>query len=100
MKNNLTDILFFLYNSGMLTAVALFAIKAIKAHTKNQNLLMLATWAQQAITWADNQAGENINLATTFIQKRLAANNLQGRFSDAQIQAVLLKANKTIKEEA
>jgi hypothetical protein len=99
LKINYLDFLFFLWNSGLATSLVIFFNKLIKAHTKNKNLLLLNTWAEQAITWADNNVGNNMDLATTFIQKRLDANNLQGRFSNQQIEAVLLQAGKTLKGE-
>lgn len=99
MKVNILDLLEFLWWSGILTTLAWRANEFIKSHIKNKNLLLLNTWAAQAITFAENNAGNNMDLATTFIQKRLDANNLQGRFSNQQIEAVLLQANKTIKGE-
>lgn len=93
------SLLYFLLSSGILTSLAWRLNGYIKSHTKNKNLLLLNTWAGQAITWADNNVGDNMDLATTFIQKRLDANNLQGRFSNQQIEAVILQANKAIKGE-
>jgi len=90
--DNFLKVFTFLWTTGLLSAVVLFVIKLLKAHTKNQNLLMFYTWAQQAVHWAEVNCycGEDKKLeASNFIATRLRANKLLSHFSDEQIEAVI-----------
>ena len=46
------DIVLFLWNTGLLTALAYAGSRFLVAHTKNKNLLMLNEWAMQAVQYA------------------------------------------------
>lgn len=89
------EILSVLWDSGILTAVAYFAIKLIKAHTKNKNILMFNSWAEQAVNYAEanyKTGAEKRNAAYHFITNRLRANKLLGKFSANQIYGAIEKA--------
>ncbi|WAW99483.1 phage holin [Streptococcus gallolyticus] len=84
-----------LWDSGIITAVAYFAIKLLKAHTKNKNIAMFMTWAEQAVNYAEvtyKTGPEKKNAAYNFIVKRLRANNLIGKFSTEQVYGAIEKA--------
>lgn len=51
--DNFIKIISLLWDSGILTAVALFAIKFLQSHTKNAKLKTLNEYALQAVANAD-----------------------------------------------
>lgn len=92
---NFIKILTTLWDSGIITAVAYFAIKLLKAHTKNKNIAMFTSWAEQAVHYAEvtyKTGSEKKNAAYNFIVKRIRANNLIGKFSTEQVYGAIEKA--------
>lgn len=84
-----------LWDSGIITAVAYFGIKLLKAHTKNKNIAMFTSWAEQAVHYAEytyKTGPEKRDAAYRFIVKRLRANNLIGKFSTEQVYGAIEKA--------
>ena len=84
-----------LWDSGIITAVAYFAIKLLKAHTKNKNIAMFTTWAEQAVNYAEytyKTGPEKRNAAYEFIADRIHQNKLGGKFSSKQIYGAIEKA--------
>lgn len=74
------------------TGLLPFAIKLMIANTKNKNLLMFETWALQGVQYAQKNADSNDakkQEAISFLAKRLQANKLGSKFSDAQIEAAI-----------
>lgn len=74
------------------TGLLPFAIKLMIANTKNKNLLMFETWALQGVQYAQKNADSNDakkQEAVSFLAKRLQANKLGGKFSDAQLEAAI-----------
>ena len=74
------------------TGLLPFAIKLMIANTKNKNLLMFETWALQGVQYAQKNADSNEakkQEAVSFLAKRLQANKLGAKFSDAQLEAAI-----------
>ncbi|SES23219.1 phage holin [Streptococcus gallolyticus] len=93
--NDVIRILTALWDSGIITAVAYFGIKLLKAHTKNKNIAMFTSWAEQAVHYAEvtyKTGPEKKNAAYNFIVKRIRANNLIGKFSTEQVYGAIEKA--------
>lgn len=92
---HMINVLTALWDSGIITAVAYFAIKLLKAHTKNKNITMFMMWAEQAVNYAEatyKTGPEKKNAAYNFIVKRLRANHLIGKFSTEQVYGAIEKA--------
>lgn len=93
--NDVIKVLSALWDSGIITAVAYFGIKLLKAHTKNKNIAMFTVWAERAVNYAEytyKTGPEKRNAAYNFIVKRLRANNLIGKFSTEQVYGAIEKA--------
>lgn len=98
------DIILFLWNTGILTAVAYAASRFLVAHTKNKNLLLLNEWAMQAVQYAEthlHSSTDKKQAALSFLAQRLNANKLGLKFDDKQLDTVIelavhqLKGGKT-----
>ena len=86
------DFLKNLWDSGILTAVAFYAIILIIANTKNKNIAMFASWTQQAVAFAEqysNPGQEKKDLAMRLVRRRIRANGLAVRFSEEQISGAI-----------
>lgn len=97
---NIVDIVLFLYNTGLLTAVAYAASRFLIGHTKNKNLLMLNEWAMQAVQYAEthlHSSTDKKHEAMVFLTERLNANKLGVKFDDKQLDAVIEKAVRELK---
>lgn len=93
--NDLIKILTALWDSGVITAVAYFGIKLLKAHTKNKNIAMFTSWAEQAVNYAEytyKTGPEKRSAAYEFIADRIHQNKLGGKFSSKQIYGAIEKA--------
>lgn len=93
--NDLIKILTALWDSGIITAVAYFGIKLLKAHTKNKNIAMFTYWAEQAVNYAEytyKTGPEKRSAAYDFIAERIHQNKLGGKFSTKQIYGAIEKA--------
>lgn len=93
--NDLIKILTALWDSGIITAVAYFGIKLLKAHTKNKNIAMFTSWAEQAVNYAEytyKTGPEKRSAAYEFIADRIHQNRLGGKFSSKQIYGAIEKA--------
>ena len=89
---NIVDIILFLYNTGLLTAVAYAASRFFTAHTKNKNLLMLNEWAMQAVQYAEthlHSSTDKKHAAMSFLTERLNANKLGVKFDEKQLDTVI-----------
>lgn len=94
-KTDMIGILVALWTSGILTAVAHAAVKFINANTKNKRLIQFSNWADQAVTFAENNAetsADKKKAAQSFLIQRLFANNIDKLFSNEQIDAVIEQA--------
>lgn len=76
MFKTVIEIIGALYGAGILTAIASFALKFLKTKIKNQKLLTLATYAEQAVNRAETVANSNeakyseaLGYLTTLIDK-------------------------------
>lgn len=77
------------------TGLLPFAIKWAIANTKNKNIKLFEEWALQAVQYAEansNTSDAKKQEAIAFVANRLKANNLVGKFSDEQVDAVIEKA--------
>ena len=93
--NDLIKILTALWDSGIITVVAYFGIKLLKAHTKNKNIAMFTSWAEQAVHYAEytyKTGPEKRSAAYDFIAERIHQNKLGGKFSTKQIYGAIEKA--------
>jgi len=96
----LIKILTALFDSGLLTAVAIFGIKYLISITKNKNILMFEKWALQAVTFAEESGMNNPQkklIATDFLTDRLNKNKLNYKFSSDQVSAAIELALKEMK---
>lgn len=94
------DIILFLWNTGLLTAVAYAASRFLVAHTKNKNLLLLNEWAMQAVQYAEthlHSSTDKKKAAMAFLTERLNANKLGLKFDDKQLDTVIELAVRELK---
>ena len=94
------DLLLFLYNTGLLTAVAYAASRFLVAHTKNKNLLMLNEWAMQAVQYSEthlHSSTDKKQAAMAFLTERLNANKLGVKFDEKQLDTVIELAVRQLK---
>ena len=97
---NIVDIILFLWNTGLLTAVAYAASRFLVAHTKNKNLLLLNEWAMQAVQYAETHlhgSTDKKQAALSFLAERLNANKLGVKFDDKQLDTVIELAVRELK---
>ena len=97
---NIMDILLFLWNTGLLTALAYAGSHLLVAHTKNKNLLMLNEWAMQAVQYAEthlHSSTDKKKAALSFLTERLNANKLGLKFDDKQLDTVIELAVRELK---
>ncbi|CAK1229973.1 hypothetical protein R82291_FJPPFKPJ_00673 [Fructobacillus cardui] len=92
----LTDVLIL---SGTLLTIAAPAehalVRWLRTKTKNGNLQLLLTWADQAVALlekSDLGGSDKKQHAIDYVATRLAANNLAGKFSQEQLSAVIEQA--------
>lgn len=94
------DIILFLWNTGILTAVAYAASRFLVAHTKNKNLLLLNEWAMQAVQYSEthlHSSSDKKHAAMSFLTERLNANKLGLKFDDKQLDTVIELAVRELK---
>ncbi|MDF8368320.1 hypothetical protein G9403_02285 [Weissella paramesenteroides] len=94
------DIILFLWNTGLLTALAYAGSRFLIAHTKNKNLLLLNEWAMQAVQYAETHLHSSIDkkrAALSFLTERLNANKLGLKFDDKQLDTVIELAVRELK---
>lgn len=98
--NQIGDILLFLWNTGILTAVGYAISRFFIAHTKNKNLLLLEQWALQAVQYSETHlkgSEEKKQAALNFLTDRLNANKLGFKFDSKQLDTVIELAVKQLK---
>ncbi|WP_258088121.1 phage holin, LLH family [Weissella fangxianensis] len=86
------NIILFLWNTGLLTALAYSGSRFLVAHTKNKNLLLLNEWAMQAVQYAEthlHSSTDKKKSAMSFLAERLSANKLGVKFDDKQLDTVI-----------
>ena len=89
----------FLWNTGLLTALAYAGSRFLVAHTKNRNLLLLNEWAMQAVQYAETHlqgSAEKKQSALNFLTNKLNANKLGLKFDSKQLDAVIELAVSTL----
>lgn len=94
------DIILFLWNTGLLTALAYAGSRFLIAHTKNKNLLLLNEWAMQAVQYAEthlHSSTDKKQAALSFLTERLNANKLGLKFDDKQLDTVIELAVRELK---
>ncbi|MCS9983698.1 hypothetical protein EFL35_01625 [Weissella paramesenteroides] len=94
------EIILFLWNTGILTALAYAGSRFLIAHTKNKNLLLLNEWAMQAVQYAEthfHSSTDKKKAALSFLTERLNANKLGLKFDDKQLDTVIELAVKQLK---
>lgn len=94
------EVILFLWNTGILTAVAYAASRFLVAHTKNKNLLLLNEWAMQAVQYAEthlHSSTDKKQAAMAFLTERLNANKLGLKFDDKQLDTVIELAVRELK---
>lgn len=94
------DIILFLWNTGLLTALAYAGSRFLIAHTKNKNLLLLNEWAMQAVQYAETHLRSSTDkkkAALSFLTERLNANKLGLKFDDKQLDTVIELAVRELK---
>lgn len=85
-------VIFFTFGGG---ALLIKGLKLFESKTKNENLIKLGRWAEQAVYWAEkNYTGGSAKQlqAQEFVAKRLKKNKLFDNFSEKQIEAEIEKA--------
>lgn len=105
--DNMLKIINSLWQSGILTTVAIFVIRWMLAHTEDvisgkraKNIKLVETWALQAVQFADRNANANFdkkNVATHYLADQLHANKLVKRFSENEIDTMIEIAVKEIR---
>ena len=94
------DIILFLWNTGLLTALAYAGSRFLVAHTKNKNLLMLNEWAMQAVQYSEthlHSSTDKKQAAMSFLTERLNANKLGVKFDEKQLDTVIERAVRELK---
>ncbi len=94
------DLILFLYNTGLLTAVGYAISRFFIAHTKNKNLLLLEQWALQATQYAETHmqgSDKKKQVALNFLADRLNANKLGFKFDAKQLDTAIELAVKKLK---
>lgn len=97
---NIADAFLFLWNTGLLTALAYAGSRFLVAHTKNNNLLLLNEWAMQAVQYAETHLNSSMDKkkeALAFLTERLNANKLGVKFNDKQLDTVIELAVSKLK---
>ncbi|CAK1228006.1 phage holin, LLH family [Fructobacillus tropaeoli] len=93
---NLTDTLVLAATSLTIAAPAEHAlVRWLRTKTKNGNLQLLLTWADQAVALlekSDLGGAQKKQQAVDYVATRLAANKLTGKFSQEQLSAVIEQA--------
>ena len=95
------EILIALYGTGILTALASFALKFLKTKIKNQKLLTLATYAEQAVNRAESIAENNeakYNEALSYLTSLIDKSGLKLDVPDEQKKALIETAVKIMKQ--
>ncbi|MDF7636913.1 phage holin, LLH family [Leuconostocaceae bacterium ESL0958] len=78
-------------------------VRWLRTKTKNGNVQLLLTWADQAVASVENSdlaSTAKKHQAMNFVSHRLAANNLTGKFSEAQVSAVIEMAVNELNKQA
>lgn len=78
-------------------------IRWLRTKTKNGNLQLLLTWADQAVALlekSDLGGAQKKQHAIDYVATRLAANKLTGKFSQEQLSAVIEQAVTQLNKEA
>ncbi|GAP04931.1 phage holin, LLH family [Fructobacillus tropaeoli] len=93
---NLTDTLLLVATLLTIAAPAEHAlIRLLRTKTKNGNLQLLLTWADQAVALlekSDLAGTQKKQQAIDYVATRLEANKLAGKFSQEQLSAVIEQA--------
>ncbi|MGQ2227079.1 phage holin, LLH family [Fructobacillus fructosus] len=93
---NLTDTLVLAGTLLLIAAPAEHAlVRWLRTKTKNGNVQLLLTWADQAVTLlekSDLAGTQKKQEAIDFVSQRLVANKLAGKFSQEQLSAVIEQA--------
>ncbi|QHJ83561.1 MAG: hypothetical protein [Caudoviricetes sp.] len=92
----LTDVLILAGTLLVIAAPAEHAlVRWLRTKTKNGNLQLLLTWADQAVVLlekSDLGGAQKKQQAVGYVATRLAANKLTGKFSQEQLSAVIEQA--------
>ncbi|CAK1243478.1 hypothetical protein R55227_BLOPHJLP_01009 [Fructobacillus tropaeoli] len=78
-------------------------VRWLRTKTKNGNLQLLLTWADQAVALlekSDLGGAQKKQQAVDYVATRLAANKLTGKFSHEQLSAVIEQAVAQLNKEA
>ncbi|MBS9338394.1 hypothetical protein G6R29_01925 [Fructobacillus sp. M2-14] len=93
---NLTDTLVLSVTILAIAAPAEHAlVRWLRTKTKNGNVQLLLTWADQAVALLENSdlaGNQKKQQAIDYLATRLAANKLTGKFSKEQLSAVIEQA--------
>ncbi|CAK1226515.1 hypothetical protein R55227_BLOPHJLP_00216 [Fructobacillus tropaeoli] len=77
-------------------------VRWLRTKTKNGNLQLLLTWADQAVVLlekSDLGGAQKKQQAVDYVATRLAANKLTGKFSPEQLSAVIEQAVAQLNKE-
>ncbi|GAP04870.1 phage holin [Fructobacillus tropaeoli] len=100
----LTDVLILAGTLLVIAAPAEHAlVRWLRTKTKNGNLQLLLTWADQAVALlekSDLGGAQKKQQAVDYVATRLAANKLTGKFSQEQLSAVIEQAVAQLNKEA
>ena len=99
--DNALKIINALWQSGVLTTLAIFVIKFMSSHTKTKNLKLAEIWALQAVQFADKKANVSADkkeVATHYLGQQLHSNKLAKKFSENEIDAMLEVAVKVMQK--
>lgn len=86
------DIIVILWNTGIISAIAIWGIRLLQAHTKNQRLKVLAKYAGQAVANIkdpDNVTDEETQEAVTKLSILAANSGLKLKLPDDQAQDLI-----------
>lgn len=94
------DLIVVLWNTGVISAIALWAIRLLQAHTKNQRLKVLTQYAEQAVSDIKDPANvtdEELQAATAKLTGLISQSGLKLKVPDEQAQALLKGAINGLK---
>ncbi|MBB5887757.1 holin [Lactovum miscens] len=94
------DLIVVLWNTGVISAIAIWAIRLLQAHTKNQRLKVLESYAGQAVSDVKDPANvtdDEMQVATIKLISLINQSGLKLKVPEDQAQALLKGAVNGLK---
>ncbi|WP_374284240.1 phage holin, LLH family [Lactococcus sp.] len=96
------EIVIALYSAGILLPIALFLIRFLKSKVKNQKLQVLATYAEQAVVYAESKttgSEAKYNEAVSYLTSLIKNSGLKLNVPDEQMKALIEEAVLLLKNK-